>query len=196
MMSVTFLLFQCNLYLDLTQGKGPKNGVHRDLFKAKNPKQKNPSPQLRFTCFTVCGQAFSLTDFPKCLKNIVFPKFLVNTLWGLYPISLAHRLIHFPIKSNSVFRTEKMNKLSFGTVKTNQLLVTLIYSVLKVRFKFKYCLELQVAILQTASSEKPLLSQDKNKSKNRAQGIVNTYIYLFKVDKNHNSLLTNKHRQK
>ena len=41
-MLVTFLLFQNNLYIVLARGKGPKNSVHRDLFKTKNPKQKNP----------------------------------------------------------------------------------------------------------------------------------------------------------
>ena len=41
-MLVTFLLFQNNLYIALARGKGPKNSVHRDLFKTKNPKQKNP----------------------------------------------------------------------------------------------------------------------------------------------------------
>ena len=37
-MLVTFLLFQNNLYIVLARGKGPKNNVHRDLFKTKNPK--------------------------------------------------------------------------------------------------------------------------------------------------------------
>ena len=36
------LLFQINLYVVLARGKGPKNGVHRDLFKTKKPKQKTP----------------------------------------------------------------------------------------------------------------------------------------------------------
>ena len=39
-MFVTFLLFQSNLYVVLARGKGPKNSVHRDLFKTKTPKQK------------------------------------------------------------------------------------------------------------------------------------------------------------
>ena len=36
-MLVTFLLFQSNLYIVLACGKGPKNSIHRDLFKTKNP---------------------------------------------------------------------------------------------------------------------------------------------------------------
>ena len=79
-MFVKFLLFQSNLYIVLARGKGLKNSIYRDLFKTKNPKQKKPDPNLRFTCLTVCGQAFSLTDFPKCLKNTIFPKFLANAL--------------------------------------------------------------------------------------------------------------------
>ena len=47
-MFVTFLLFQSNLYVVLARGKGPKNSVHRDLFKTKNPKQKSPRPQAAF----------------------------------------------------------------------------------------------------------------------------------------------------
>ena len=39
-MFVTFLLFESNLYVVLAREKGPKNSVHRDLFKTKNPKQK------------------------------------------------------------------------------------------------------------------------------------------------------------
>ena len=46
---VTFLLFQSKLYVVLAYGKGPKNSVQRDLFKTKNPKQKNPDTQLHFT---------------------------------------------------------------------------------------------------------------------------------------------------
>ena len=37
---VTFLLFQCNLYVVLGLGKCPKNRIHRDLFKTK--KSRNP----------------------------------------------------------------------------------------------------------------------------------------------------------
>ena len=47
-MFVTFLLFQSNLYIVLAHGKGPKNSVYRDLFKTKNPKQKNPRPPVAF----------------------------------------------------------------------------------------------------------------------------------------------------
>ena len=43
-MFVTFLLFQSNLHVDLAREKGPKNCIHRDLFWAKNPKQKTPGP--------------------------------------------------------------------------------------------------------------------------------------------------------
>ena len=52
-MFVTFLLFQSNLYMILACGKGPKNRVHRDLFKTKNPKQKNPRPPAVF--YAPCG---------------------------------------------------------------------------------------------------------------------------------------------
>ena len=37
---VKFLLFQSTLYLVLALEKGPKNSIHGDLFKTKNPKQK------------------------------------------------------------------------------------------------------------------------------------------------------------
>ena len=72
-MFVTFLLFQSNFYVILARGKGPQNSVHRDLFKTKNPKHKTLKPSDP----QVCGEAFSLTHFPKCLKNVIFPKFLV-----------------------------------------------------------------------------------------------------------------------
>ena len=32
-MFVTFLLFKNNLHIVLARGKGPKNGVYRDIFK-------------------------------------------------------------------------------------------------------------------------------------------------------------------
>ena len=35
-MLMTFLLFQRNLYVVAASGKGPKDSVHRELFKAKN----------------------------------------------------------------------------------------------------------------------------------------------------------------
>ena len=47
-MFVTSLLFQSNLYVVLAREKGPKNSVHRDLFKTKNPKQKTPRPPATF----------------------------------------------------------------------------------------------------------------------------------------------------
>ena len=44
-----------------------------DIFlRQKNPKQNPPDPS--------CVLHAPLTDFPKCLKNVIFPKFLVNTL--------------------------------------------------------------------------------------------------------------------
>ena len=36
-MLLTLLLFQSNLYVFLAHGKGLKNNVHRDLFRAKKP---------------------------------------------------------------------------------------------------------------------------------------------------------------
>ena len=54
-MFMTFLLFQSNLYVVLALGKGPKNSIHRDLFKAKNLNKKCSDSQLGFTCFMVCG---------------------------------------------------------------------------------------------------------------------------------------------
>ena len=53
-MSVAVLLFQSNLYIVLALGKGPKNSVHRDLFKIKNLKHP-PDPQLHFTHLTMHG---------------------------------------------------------------------------------------------------------------------------------------------
>ena len=46
-MFATFLLFQSNLYVVLVHGKGPKNSVHRDLFKTKTQNKKPPDTQLR-----------------------------------------------------------------------------------------------------------------------------------------------------
>ena len=43
-MFVTFVLFQSNLFVVLARGKGPKNSVHRDLFKTKSSTQKNSQP--------------------------------------------------------------------------------------------------------------------------------------------------------
>ena len=43
-MFVTFLLFQSYLYIVLARWKGPKNSIHRDLFKTKDPKQKTHTP--------------------------------------------------------------------------------------------------------------------------------------------------------
>ena len=52
-----------------------------EIFSRQKTLNKNPTEsQLCFTRLTVHGLAFSLTDFPKCLKNVRFPKFLVNTL--------------------------------------------------------------------------------------------------------------------
>ena len=48
MVFVTLLLFQNNLYVVLARGKVPKISVHRDLFKTKNPKQKNPTHSAAF----------------------------------------------------------------------------------------------------------------------------------------------------
>ena len=79
-MLVTFLLFQSNIYVVLVCEKGPKNSVHRDIFKTKTLNKKSPDSQLYFTRLKVRRQVFSLTDFTKCLKNVIFPKFLVNTL--------------------------------------------------------------------------------------------------------------------
>ena len=45
---VTFFLFQSNLYIVLAHGKGPKNSIHRDLFKTKTSKQKTPRLQAAF----------------------------------------------------------------------------------------------------------------------------------------------------
>ena len=88
---MTFLLFQSNLYVVLACGKGPKNNVHRDLFKAKNPKQKTSDTDrhLRFTCLDAV--AFSLTDFSKCLKNLIFPKFVVKTLITFFLVKSTRR---------------------------------------------------------------------------------------------------------
>ena len=50
-----------------------ENHVERDLFRTKNPEQNLPR-------LPKPPHSFSLTDFPKCLKNFIFPKFQVNTL--------------------------------------------------------------------------------------------------------------------
>ena len=53
-MFLIFLLFQSNLQVVLAHGKGPKNTVHRDLFKTKNPKENFPGLQPCFMCLTMC----------------------------------------------------------------------------------------------------------------------------------------------
>ena len=55
MMFLTFSLFQSNLYVVLACGKGPKNSVHRDLFKTKSPKQKTLDLQVHLMHLRVCG---------------------------------------------------------------------------------------------------------------------------------------------
>ena len=68
-MFVTFLLFQSNLYVVL------------EIFSRKKTlNKKTPGTQLHFTRFTVRGQTLNLTNFLKCVKNVIFPKFLVNAL--------------------------------------------------------------------------------------------------------------------
>ena len=78
-----------------------------EIFSRQKPLNKNPTdPQPRFMCL-------SLTDFPKFLKNIIFPTFLLNTLclymytnlllfWYLWLIFVQHFLctslfMHLPI---------------------------------------------------------------------------------------------------
>ena len=51
---LTSLLFQSSLYVVLAHGKGPKNTIHRDLFRTKNPKQNPPDSQLHFMHLMVC----------------------------------------------------------------------------------------------------------------------------------------------
>ena len=43
------------MYIVLARGKGHKNNAHRDLFKSKKPKQKNPRPPAAFyTSYDAC----------------------------------------------------------------------------------------------------------------------------------------------
>ena len=79
-MFLTFLLFQSNLYVVLARRKGPKNSVHKDLLKTKNPKQKIPRPPAASYGPYDAWVGLSLTVIPKCLKNVIFPKFVVNAL--------------------------------------------------------------------------------------------------------------------
>ena len=66
------LFFQSNLCIVLAHGKSPKNSIHRDLFKTKTLKQKPHRPPVTFYV--------PQPDFPKLLKNVIFPTFLVNVL--------------------------------------------------------------------------------------------------------------------
>ena len=93
-MFVALLLFQSNLYVVIARGKRPKNSVHRDLLKTRNSKQKTPRPPAAFYEPIVHGQVSSLTDFLKCLKNVIFAEFLVNTL-SHYALSIKTE--RFPI---------------------------------------------------------------------------------------------------
>ena len=77
-MFVTSLLFQSNLNVVLAPGKGPKNSVYRDLFTTKNPTQKIRPPAAFYAPYS--ARIGLQPNFPKCLKNVIFPKFLANTL--------------------------------------------------------------------------------------------------------------------
>ena len=70
-MFVTFLLF--------APGKGPKNSVYRDLFMPKNPIKKTRPQVASYAPYS--GWIGLQPDFPKCLINVIFPKFLVNTMY-------------------------------------------------------------------------------------------------------------------
>ena len=99
-MFVTFLLFQSNIYLVLAHGNGPKDSVHRDFFSTKKLNKPPLDPQLCFTC-----QAFSLINFPKCPKNVTFPKFLVDTLNYILKQTLS-------LKNKNLFSYLKMLMLT------------------------------------------------------------------------------------
>ena len=50
-MFLTFLLFRSNLHVVLANGRGPKNSIHRDLFKKKTPKPKPPTIKKIYMIF-------------------------------------------------------------------------------------------------------------------------------------------------
>ena len=63
------------MYIVLARGKGHNNNAHRDLFKSKKPKQKNPqTSSCILHILWPMYQSFSLTDFSKCLKNFIFSR--------------------------------------------------------------------------------------------------------------------------
>ena len=71
-MFVIFLLFQSSFSVVLARGKGPKNSVHRDLFKTKNPKQ-NPQTQICVLRALRCVDRPS-ADFSQMLQKRHLPK--------------------------------------------------------------------------------------------------------------------------
>ena len=63
------------MYIVLACGKGHNNNAHRDLFKSKKPKQKNPqTSSCILHILWHMYRSFSLTDFSKCLKNFIFSR--------------------------------------------------------------------------------------------------------------------------
>ena len=71
---VKFLLFQSNLYLVLALEKGPKNSIHGDLFKTKNPKQKTPrTPAVFYVPYGAwIGLIFQNTSKTSSYQNFYF----------------------------------------------------------------------------------------------------------------------------
>ena len=65
----------------------PHQGSDLDLLGSS---QHSPEPKLHFTCLTAHGYAFSLSDFSRCLQNVIFAKFLVITLHVLPEIWLPN----------------------------------------------------------------------------------------------------------
>ena len=98
-----FLLFQSNWSVVLARGKGHENSVRRDFLKTKNTKQNSPDLNL---------YAWIGLHPNWCLRNGIFPKFLVNTLLVVPP---GNQMVQSLEWSQQMFADNKiMKKGIFG----------------------------------------------------------------------------------
>ena len=88
---------------------------------------------------------------------------------------LKSRPIHFHINSNSVIRPVKRNQLIFSSIELNKPLPAPVYSISKIRFKFRSQFELfpQIRCLITLRLESSIISVYSNITDNIIKKIIN-----------------------
>ena len=88
---------------------------------------------------------------------------------------LKNRPIHFHINRTIVIRQVKQNQLSFPSIKINKPLLTPVYSVSQIRFKFRSQFKLlpQIRCLITLRIESSIISIDSNMTNNFARKVIN-----------------------